>query len=460
MTSEVNSIHSIQVLKRKLCEDELKGGRNMEGRRFVNWLVQGGDKKKIKKASALHGGQKKRSKLHGGQKKRSTLHGGQKKRSKLHGGDTCPPQCKANYNNVSHNAGDGNCAYATIAAFKLIQAKTNTDISDIFASYNHTLNYTQKGAADQPAQIKTYRTQLADFYKELVENKQQDTPQECWKEGGSSQGLSLNQVVERFCMAGATASDFTQPGPLGLPPNMFENKKGLFVHHYIWCTESGHNIVPTPTKTKDQPFVYNTKSVFWATEYDVRALAWLNDFQLCMYKTNIVRDPSKTPIKTMINGMVSEVYPETKDAHGNTIHKLESCTFTAETRQNPVAKINIRVWSGSHFAALYMLNQGKKVYLEAPTQAPTQLAQNLPSSGGGGSKEEVPTPIKQPTPKQSPTSQDLDEDVPSLHTAPVPTVQTTPITTVGKHYTWEQIGNTVKARVDVAFVPVASYFLN
>ena len=32
----------VKALKRKLREDEIKGGRNVNGRKFINWLIKGG----------------------------------------------------------------------------------------------------------------------------------------------------------------------------------------------------------------------------------------------------------------------------------------------------------------------------------------------------------------------------------------------------------------------------------
>lgn len=61
----MNSCSTLKEFKKRIREEELRAGeKNFHGRRFVNWMVQGGCKRRHK--TGLYGGYTKRARLHGG----------------------------------------------------------------------------------------------------------------------------------------------------------------------------------------------------------------------------------------------------------------------------------------------------------------------------------------------------------------------------------------------------------
>jgi hypothetical protein len=61
----MNSCRTLTEFKKRIKEEELQAGeKNVHGRRFVNWLIQGGCKRRYK--TGLYGGYTKRARLHGG----------------------------------------------------------------------------------------------------------------------------------------------------------------------------------------------------------------------------------------------------------------------------------------------------------------------------------------------------------------------------------------------------------
>lgn len=63
----MNSCRTLTEFKKRIKDEELKAGeKNLHGRRFVNWLIQGGCKRRHK--TGLYGGYTKRARLYGGVK--------------------------------------------------------------------------------------------------------------------------------------------------------------------------------------------------------------------------------------------------------------------------------------------------------------------------------------------------------------------------------------------------------
>ena len=61
----MSSCRTLKEFKKRIREEELRAGeKNFHGRRFVNWMVQGGCKRRHK--TGLYGGYTKRARLHGG----------------------------------------------------------------------------------------------------------------------------------------------------------------------------------------------------------------------------------------------------------------------------------------------------------------------------------------------------------------------------------------------------------